>query len=367
MRDVWRKSLKTVPLVITTHAYIPEEKVNRKVLHKHYLHRFYKEEGCSKCPLVQDRPVIECETCPNYKGEIQLWREKTIKGKDYIALPPGRISKLEDLFKLRFKIDDRRKEHKLPYKIKFTGDLFTGEIVDGRKTVDQKEIVNKWLKTKNGMISAPPRSGKTVMAANGVTQLNVKTLIIAHQADYLRQFLRTFIGSKKRKPMTNIKELRKETGKPIIGIVKKPEDLKKYDIALMTYQKFIRKESAAKRIAKYLRGHFGLVIVDEVHRCIPKGEMVATETGDIYIEEVISGTKVFTFNQTTYKPELKILKRKYETLLDERIVTINHEKGQLRCTENHLVYTYNRGWVKAKNLVIEDELEVLSDEAIHKK
>lgn len=245
--------------VVTTHLHVQAKKINKKVLEKHYRHHFFKDNGCSKCEHVSYRPTTECQICPNYEGSLRLWKEKTVQGVEYIALPPGRPEKIEKLFKLKLKIEDRRKVLKLKDKIKFKRKLFTGEIVNGRKTVNQQELAELWLEKKNGIIIAPPRAGKTILGTYLTTKLNVKTLIVAHQKDFLRQFLATFIGSKSKKAFTDI-------NKKSIGIVKKPEDLLKYDIALMTYQSFIREKTSLLRISKFLRNKFSFLIVDELHR-----------------------------------------------------------------------------------------------------
>jgi superfamily II DNA or RNA helicase len=253
--------------VVNSKIHLPAKKIDTSKLRKHYLIHLFNETMCARCPVLPVRFAPECETCPGYKGNMQLYNEKTVNDVDYFSLPPCNLSRLEDVLDIKLKdIDDRRPIHKLPYKLKFTGKLFTGGIEDGRQTVDQEAIVQKWLKTKEGIISAAPRSGKTILSIAIVCKLNVKTIIIADKIDLLKQFYRAFMGDprKGRLPMTNVPDLQTKK-RPIIGIVEKVEDIKKYDICLVNYQKFIKKETADKRINKYLKGQYTLLVCDEIH------------------------------------------------------------------------------------------------------
>ncbi len=257
--------------VINTKIHIPAKKIDESKLHKHFLVRLYQESMCAKCPLLSLRHAVECSTCPGFKSEIQLWREKYIGEKKYISMPPCNLERLQDVLGIELEdIDDRRPIYKLPYKLKFTGKLHQGQIEDGRQTVDQKSIVAKWLQTKEGIIQAAPRSGKTVCSVAIVCELNVKTLIVTDKIDLLRQFYATFMGDekKKRRAMTNIADLQTKK-RPIIGLIENPKDIKnidKYDIVLLNYQKFIRKETAVERIKKHLKGKFSLLVADEIHQ-----------------------------------------------------------------------------------------------------
>jgi len=254
--------------VLNSKIHLPAKDIDQTKLHKHFLIRLYREAGCQKCPLLPLRHTVECSTCGNFTNEIQLWRDKVVNGKSYIAMPPCNLERVQDVLDIKLKdIDDRRPVIPLKYKLKFMGKLHEGQIEDGRQTVDQKGIVETWLKTKEGIIQAAPRSGKTVMATAITCELSVKTLIVCDKIDLLKQFNKTFIGDpdKKRPPMSNIPDLQTKK-RPIIGIVEKVEDVDKYDICLINYQKFIRKESALKRIQQYLKGKFTLLIVDEAHQ-----------------------------------------------------------------------------------------------------
>lgn len=254
--------------VINSKIHLPADKIDQSRLYKHYLVRLYKEAGCAKCPLLPLRHTVECSTCPNFSSEIQLWRDKIVNGKDYVSMPPCNLERLQDVLHIKLKdIDDRRPVLPLSYKLKFTGKLHKGQIEDGRQTVDQVDIMSKWMEEKSGIIQAAPRSGKTVMATAITCKLNVRTLIITDKIDLLKQFKRTFVGDteKGRPAMTNIPDL-EEKNKCVIGLVESLKDLDKdYDICLVNYQKFIKSGTAFKRIQKYLKGKYTFLIVDEIH------------------------------------------------------------------------------------------------------
>ena len=147
-------------------------------------------------------------------------------------------------------IEDRRANVPLSIPLKFTGKL----------RPNQEPVVDKVLKSDGyGMISAPPRFGKTVVMTNITCTLGLKTLFISHQIDLSKQALKTFWK------MTNILDLEYDANKQLIGIVEDWEDLDRYEVAFMPYQKFIQNEASWKRLRE-CRDKFGLVFVDEVHR-----------------------------------------------------------------------------------------------------
>lgn len=131
----------------------------------------------------------------------------------------------------------------------------------------------------NGVVSH-----NTVMATAAYCHLGQKTVIIASQKEWLKQFYETATGrtpptyrgakiikqgkkAQRRKAVTNIRKLQRETGKEIIRFVEKFADLEKsteyYDVILMTYQALMKDPS---RILKYLNGRYSMCVVDEQHK-----------------------------------------------------------------------------------------------------
>lgn len=241
-----KKARKAPPrVIIEDRVYIPANMVDEETLDKHYCYEFeVKQTG-----RAQDHTM----------EVVRLWTEETRKGHDYFAVPKG------DLRKVRTKLGvnlstalDKRADVDLSVKLKWTGNLYTGKIVNGNKTTNQKKLVAKWLKKKFGIIEARPRSGKTVLGTYITCDLQKRTLIVADQEDLLRNFLKSFHDN------TNIKALEKKAGRPLIGIARNMRELDRFEIALVTYQKFIR-ESGDERLRAHVLKKFGFVICDEIH------------------------------------------------------------------------------------------------------
>lgn len=134
-------------------------------------------------------------------------------------------------------------------------DLLTGEFKNGQKEVADL-IVNG---DGYGQIKAPPRFGKTITMIGITARLQQKTLFLSHQIDLAEQAYKSFLK------FTNIVDLEFETGKQIIGIVNQWDDLDKYDVAIMPYQKFVSGKNADEMLNKY-KNRFGVVFVDESHK-----------------------------------------------------------------------------------------------------
>lgn len=132
---------------------------------------------------------------------------------------------------------------------------FTGSLYDNQQRV--ADIITKG--NGFGTVSAPPRFGKTVVMCHVTCKLGLKTLFLSHQIDLSKQALKTFYK------MTDIIDLEYEAGRPLIGIVQNWEDLEKYDVCFMPYQKFATGKGAKEALEKY-RNQFGLIWIDEAHR-----------------------------------------------------------------------------------------------------
>lgn len=246
---------------ITDRIYIKKKYLDEDVLFSKYVHASYNEAMCAKCPYFDERHGDECDECEHFLGALQLYSEKkNDKGQRIIGLPPGDIDQVCEDFDLDpDDIDDRRPRIKMGRKINFIGKLYTGDMVDGRKTPDQVGAAEAWRIDKSGIIVSPPRSGKTVMATNIICKTGVKTIVITGKIDLLRQFRETFLGGGvRRKQMTDATEDQ-------VVIIDSMKDLKKNpDVALVTYKKFIR-ATANKRIKKLINDKYSLVVIDEAH------------------------------------------------------------------------------------------------------
>lgn len=261
---------------ITNKIHVRKNLVNMKRIDKLFTKNIYNESGCAKCPFAPDRPVEECTSgCPNFLGALKLWTETNTKsGGRFVSLPPGNVPRIKKILDLPDDIiwKDKRRRHKFDYKIKFTWDLYDGSVVKGRKTVNQRELIDKWVESgRSGLIQAPPRSGKSPTSIAGMIESGCKFVIIAHESRLLKQFYKTMMGDKRKgiPPATNLPMLQKKTGKKLVAVVNNIKkdliDNPDLQIVLITYQKFIKDKTATKRI-KVLNERFSGFIVDEAHQ-----------------------------------------------------------------------------------------------------
>lgn len=174
------------------------------------------------------------------------------KGDKNTSFCRGNLEKLYRVFSdILPKVKDRRAKPSMEYGLEFTGELWK----------NQRRVVRKWLRYRYGQLKAPARSGKTVMACYIACRLKVKTIIVAHQIDLLKQYMTTFENH------TNLKHIRRVTGKPVVGILKRIDwaNIKKYDVILTTYQSLMKHKGW--KVLEENSNSFGLVEIDECSLC----------------------------------------------------------------------------------------------------
>lgn len=248
----------SAPIVLANMIWVPRTNLSMQAVRHNFTPRFYEERGCKPCEHRSYRFDEEfCGACPNYKGSVKLYANREVGGVDYVGLPIGftksELIDMAGIKKRAFKRPplDKRPTPKMKRKIKFTGKLFDY----------QKPAVKAWLARRWGMLTAPPRTGKTAMCIYIACEIGMKTIILANQRDLLVQFMQDF------DKLTDHNEASERAGRPLVGIVKKDEDFFKYEIALATYQRLAR---SAKRM-KAVRSHYGVAVIDEAHRASAEG------------------------------------------------------------------------------------------------
>lgn len=167
-----------------------------------------------------------------------------------IAFNRGDMRKIPEVFK-DFQIVDERVQVPMeaPLKIEFP---------EGKDWRDyQPDAVDQMASHDFGVLQAPPRSGKTLMITGSICLQQQKTIVFAHQTDLLLQLHDTF------EEFTNLKELRKLTGKKIVGFAETWEDFDTLDVVLCTKQTFDHIDN--KKWAAIMQRKFGAVWVDESH------------------------------------------------------------------------------------------------------
>lgn len=354
--------------------YIPKAAVSEELLKKNWEFPVFDEPLCKPCDNKINRLNARCKLCPGYIKTIKMWGTQTDKNNlEYYTLPLGSIaetwSKLGFINNPNIGVDDRRCDISFDHALKFTGSLRTGEIIDGMPTANQQYLVNKWLETTSGLIQAPPRTGKSVLGVYLSCFLSKKTMIVAHQEELLMNFYKTY------ESMTNLKELREHTGKKIVKVIKKIEELDEeyYDVILVNYQKFIRDETGKDRIKKYLKTRYAFVAVDEVHSagaqcfskflnqltckyrlgltatpyrkdCVEGDTKVYTERGVLSMKEIFSLTsqgeklRVYSKNTMTNEIELKPILELHKKTSDSLIELEFSTSKSILMTSDHQLY-----------------------------
>ena len=221
----------------------------------------FEETNCERCPELDNRPSDVCRECQSYKSRRKLWSATVKGGEHYLGFPYGTKSTIKQVIpdlSQREGVLDKRALPPFSTKLRFTGGLR-----------EHQQAANDLLQalaeadSLRGVLVAPPRTGKTVIAIELACRLRTRTLILANTHPLCQQFYNTCVGSDNQEALTNAPALA-EKGKVSVVLADKVEDFSKGDIVISTYQKFI--SELGKQRLDSIANLFGLLIVDEVHR-----------------------------------------------------------------------------------------------------
>jgi intein/homing endonuclease len=91
--------------------------------------------------------------------------------------------------------------------------------------------------------------------------------------------------------------------------------------------------------------------------CFLPDSVVLTPNGNIRIDEINIGDSVYSRNLDNLENEIKVVCNLFTREINEEIVIIELENGEfIKCTDNHEIFTENRGWIKAMDLSVIDIL-----------
>lgn len=242
-------------LVLRERLYVPEELVTDDII-AHFTYQFAERE------IERDangKPIGVGKNFQTVKTVMKIRNPND--DKYYYGFARGNLPKLKEYFG-DFEWEDRTVSPKMVGNLQFRKDRHLKNFEkDG---VGQEEVVAQVLKNPNGVIKAAPRFGKTVCTVYIATKLRLKTLIIAHQHDLLRQFYQEFIDftnlAEIKQPQINKQDARGQ----VVGFFsdyKNPEEL---DVCLLCWQT-LGSKLGPQRIAKH-RDTWGIIISDEVHK-----------------------------------------------------------------------------------------------------
>lgn len=209
------------------------------------------------CALRREHGDTICLKCDHTKSVIELFK----KTKKWFWVERGDVELIKKIIKkiekylisigYGLKVVDRRTFFKLPMDMRLS--VLWEKLKEPHKS-QQKKAIKEWCKKGYGIIIAPPRFGKTVIGVILSAKSKTRVAIITHQKELLTQFESAFMK------FSDIKEKRNISGKQLIRINPKPNEIKNLSVCLFTWQQFLNK----KRLAE-LQDKFGLIIIDEIH------------------------------------------------------------------------------------------------------
>jgi len=322
---------------------IPIQEIPKSLMEqaqKTHLIRIYQEKKCAKCPYLEDRHSENCDRCEGFVGARQTAKKVVYKEREYFSIPRGQKSYLNRLLEkfpheeIRIKSTHLERPMTRPISLLEETPLRDWQI----------EAIGVAYKKRRGIIKAPPRSGKTVFGAGLVCKIGQKTLILAHQREWLVQFRETFVGSRTQDKFTDAEESQ-------VGFARNLADFKKYDICLCTFSQFFSDKGKAT-LAK-IRSMFAVVLVDE---CLPENYFVLTEAGRKQLKDVQPADSVLSFNHSTNSTEFRPVEKAWTTSRPD-FVEVTVSGVTYKCTPEHPWFCVNRNdYVKAKDLKPGDEI-----------
>ena len=88
--------------------------------------------------------------------------------------------------------------------------------------------------------------------------------------------------------------------------------------------------------------------------CLPPNTKITVAGESKNIEDVEIGDLVYSYNEDTGDVELKKVLQLFSRVYNGDLIEIETEKGVVRMTPNHKVFTQKRGWVEAEKLDVND-------------
>lgn len=113
---------------------------------------------------------------------------------------------------------------------------------------------------------------------------------------------------------------------------------------------------------KTTKNKIGMIVLDEAHKCLVGGTLIETDQGNKTIQEIVDNKlecKIKSFNTLNNTIEYKDIDSYYrsdekEDLIELVIVDEESIEHKLVCTQDHPIFTSNRGYVEAKHLLDTD-------------
>jgi len=116
------------------------------------------------------------------------------------------------------------------------------------------------------------------------------------------------------------------------------------------------KEIESIYIAGFADKDIEWVVTEKVDGCFEKNQKVLTKNGYKKISKINENDFVLSFNHRNGKLEYKKVKKSINRKSNKRWIKLIFDNGkEIICTEDHKIFTKNRGYVEAKYLNENDE------------
>lgn len=90
--------------------------------------------------------------------------------------------------------------------------------------------------------------------------------------------------------------------------------------------------------------------------CLTEDTLISTNNNQIKISDIKENDLVISYNKNTNIKELKKVINLSKRYYEGNLIKLDFENGNtILCTPNHKIYTKNRGYIEAQNLLYEDE------------
>lgn len=243
--------------------------------------------------------------------------------KNYIELPFGTIQKVYLNFKFD-SIENRLEQNK--GKVNILKDKY--EMLSSW----QKEVVEKALKRKNGIIVSCAGSGKTNMAFGIISKLKLKTLFIVNKLELLNQTL------KRAKDFFTVKDEENAYGYIAKGKIK-----------IGSFFTCATIQTLANVNKSVYEKEFDIVIIDECHHC------VGTNNRLTQFFSVVNNLKTrYKIGLTATLERKDGLENTLKWMLGDKFFEIKRDKANERLMESTIIGVINDKKYNVKDYVKED-------------
>lgn len=112
------------------------------------------------------------------------------------------------------------------------------------------------------------------------------------------------------------------------------------------------------------KNKINMIVVDEIHRCLSYNTLIDTNKGKIKIGDIVKNklnVLIKSYDSKNNKVEYKKIDNYYEVENKKELLELSIEDEKqcihkIICTPDHKLFTFNRGYIKAKNVTPEDKL-----------